>query len=237
MDWLFNCSIILFFVGLMGFWNRIRGDGTIWLLPGGRFIPAWLIGDSLSTISSSFLATFYIGLLHGVLGLALTPYDLPVTFKIYVMAAFISFYFLFECFGWEKWTSWIFWRGESWVQPRIGFYNAKEIWVDQLANLIVHEGKNYLWHCRVALFLRGVWWFGPLWVLFGVLGVASIWLCLAAILVIGLGFPVSCELARLVGTPPAWLGPYLHNEWEFAEAVHGLVQGAMLGLMVVLFLG
>jgi hypothetical protein len=71
-----------------------------------------------------------------------------------------------------------------------GWYTGTQRLVEYL---IPPTQDNWLWHCRLALFIRGLWWWvpvlAPLWFVgFG----ASTLLCGAILLAVG--FPVACEI-------------------------------------------
>lgn len=126
-------------------------------------------------------------------------------------------YLLGESFGWGEWV------GNLTTHRR----NTTETLEDEgesngikyIATRIVSDwANNYLRYCRVALVLRGAYW----WLLaLGALLYVSYWYALG-IVVLALAFPVSCEIGH--HTSKLWNFKHMNGGWEHQEVWYGLMQ-------------
>ena len=211
--------IFLPFLMLLGsIINRLRGaDYKIWI------------------IKLSHVAKLSFGLLFGY-----------ICFKIsnnYWSFLSIILYPLGESFGWGKWIGTCIDK-KSRYDEKEGYRKIFGIEINDgihlLANSIVKERDDFLLYSRIALMIRAVYWFLPLFILAAVLGCTSIIQFIIALLIISIAFPISIEIGRIefdyifidepdvYGNPPSWSDMI----WRRAEVVKGAFQ--LLAVFILL---
>lgn len=85
--------------------------------------------------------------------------------------------------------------------------------------------ENWLDHCRVALFFRGIWWWLPPLAPFYFVGIGINHIFLAVIL-LAIGFPLSCEIGYY--TSKLWNFKYMEGGSEHSEVWYGVMQDLVL---------
>lgn len=130
-------------------------------------------------------------------------------------------YLLGESFGWGEWV------GNLTTHRR----NTTETLEDEgekngikyiATRLAPDWPNNYLRYCRVALVLRGAYW----WLLaLGALLYVSCWYALG-IVVLSLAFPLACELGYY--TSKLWNFKFMNGGWEHQEVWYGLMQDVII---------
>lgn len=94
-------------------------------------------------------------------------------------------------------------------------------WGTQVGDLTVH--RLNLWYNRVWLFFRGLlWWACLLPLMF----YTEPYVVCIAIFILGLAFPVSCEIGYQTGK--LWDFKYMHLGWEHQEVWYGLFQDIVI---------
>lgn len=150
--------------------------------------------------------TWIIGIFFGILSGVITA--------SYV-ATFIGLglYMLGESMGWGKWIGSIGERVPKYDEYE-GIYNG----IHWLANRIVDEHDDYLNYSRIALAIRGWYWFAPLLTMYAFYGVIG-WVeaTVLSVLIAG-AFPLSVEIGRIIKK-----GMY----WEASEYVYGAFHGIL----------
>ena len=123
--------------------------------------------------------------------------------------------------------------GDPQYEKRQGYESG----IHQVANALIKERQHYLAFCRLALALRGVWWWVPVFVPFYIFGCFGDWrigaIKLAAgVVALGVGFPLSVEASRRWNLRQA---EYSGNvAWAEAEVFYGALHGVVLVLLLVL---
>lgn len=69
-------------------------------------------------------------------------------------------------------------------------------YIHYLANAIVPQEKDYKRYCQVALAIRGLYWWLPIYLLLAFAGLLSYGSAVVAGIILGIGFPIACELGR-----------------------------------------
>lgn len=197
---------------LMYFMNRIRGSRTEEFLP-----ESWGIHKILP--NGAPFAALALALLIGI-----------VSENWIVALATLGVYIAGESFGWAKWVQPVY----HWFNPAYqATYNEKFMHMDtgkssgihQIANALFKENNNFTWYCITALFLRGIYWFAPLYIVFVAGELVSIPVAIVSVLAIGALFPIS---HKLVATEQG--GWYVD-----AERWYGACQGVVLAISIGLF--
>jgi len=126
-------------------------------------------------------------------------------------------YVLGESFGWGKWIGIIGSR-----KPQYHIKEGLENGIHFIANLIILEKKDFLNYARLALAIRGFYWWLP------VIGFMDIPLeyKIISLFVLSIGFPLSVEIGRLTENKIGF--KHFTGYWEQAEVYYGLIQDIVL---------
>ena len=181
--------------------NRLRGTGIIFTI-------------SPLKVNGNILYALYLGVIIGYIS------------QWYYGILTVGLYILGESYGWGKWIGYLTSEGA----PKN--YNDKEgeqfPFIHFIAETFVEQYTNYTWYCRVALFFRGLFWWMPLYTLFYFIGLINITEMLSLSFLLGIAFPISCEIGKVLNyTGNVWIVHY-QKGWENQELVYGLFQGLAL---------
>lgn len=179
------------------FLNKIRGGGYP-KIPKGKW-----------------MATAATGLIIG--GITTNP--------ILGLAAAVA-YFVGEIFSWGQWISAApHFFNKSWQSTYNTMLSPKKDGRDSgihfLVSLVVKEFDNFTNYCIGCLFLRGIWWFAPIYAVLVVLGNLQIEYAVIATVASGIMMPISYYMA-----PKLTKG----NWWSLGENIYGGFHGAILAL-------
>lgn len=184
------------------------------------------------TIFNRYRGTY--GWFAKVVGVVLGLLTYLVWNDVYVSIAVAIGYVLGESFGWGEWVGTLTSNATAYEVNDEGKNNG----IKWLASKIVNPDKEYREYCRVALTIRGFYWWGltlsPLYF------VADWFAITLAIFILSIAFPIACELGR--STSPLFSFEYktfsIKGGWEHQELWYGLIQDIVLiCLGVVLCLG
>jgi hypothetical protein len=156
-------------------------------------------------------------------------------------------YILGEASGWGKWVGSLChpenFKGHFELNKAIAEDRGKKfphLWY--IGNIIVKEDNDkifikrlaqYLWHCRVTLVLRGLYWWMPLYLFLAFAGLISYSEALIIGLLLGIGFPVACELGRRWNFTYEYKFFHTSRGWCNQELFYGLFQGIALWYVVI----
>ena len=151
----------------------------------------------------------------------------------YVSVAVGLGYIIGESFGWGEW-----------VGTLTGDRNFKQLneegknnGIQWLASKVIDPAKDWVNYCRVALTIRGFYWWLPTLAPLYFVGFSVVSITVA-VAVLSIGFPIACELGRL--TAPLFSFEYktfsIKGGWEHSEVWYGLMQDIVF-IGVVLCLG
>ena len=192
------------------FLNRLRGTGDIFKVFSFA-ITGNIIYTVYITLVIALLSTWYYGIVAGGL------------------------YMLGESMGWGKWVGSLCYPNEHPVEQRYEDMEGYDFpYIHQTANAIVKERENYLAYCNIALGIRGLYWWLPLLIFMAVVGITSYWLAMLGSILLGVGFPVACYIARITKFEFTWWKVSCVGAWERQEIVYGLMQGVVLWAVVLL---
>ena len=207
--------LIIVLIPLFAVINRIRGGDTV-VEPYIRKTTGVLLGVMMVYFAGRWVVRW--------------PPDWSWVFALLPAVGYV----VGEDWGWGKWIGGIIHHGEEPDYVRRQGYRSG---IHPIANALIDEHKHYLAYCRLALMLRGIWWWVPVLVPFYIFGCFGDWgrggIKLAiAIVAFGLAFPLSVELSRQWNLRrPEFNGSLT---WAQAEIVYGALHGGFLGLLVVL---
>jgi len=111
-------------------------------------------------------------------------------------------WFAFESFGWGKWMDSIpYWHDKN-LQP---VYNklvrdkwpntGKSTGIHWAANMVFKEDENFINYSILALFLRGLLWFVPVYAVFAGFGMVTVPVAIVATLILGATFPMVYKIS------------------------------------------
>ena len=157
----------------------------------------------------------------------LIAYILLSVFNNHYLALSVGIlYVIGESFGWGDWVGAVSERNYlSMPQP---YNEGKNNGIQWLASKIIDPSKNWLNHCRLALLIRGLYW----WVCLLPLVFFIEWcFVLLTIALLSLAFPLACEIGY--HTYKLWNFKYMTGGWEHSEVFYGLFQDLILIFLLI----
>lgn len=146
----------------------------------------------------------------------------------YIVAVFVGIGYIFG----NKIGGWGLWKGSLAVKREDGFilHNERDggiyTGIQKLTEWLMPPTiENWLDHCRVALFLRGIWWWLPTLATLYFIGIGFNHLFLA-VLLLSIGFPLSCEIGYY--TSKLWNFKFMDGGSEHSEIWYGLMQDIVI---------
>ena len=149
----------------------------------------------------------------------------------YVALAVGLGYIIGESFGWGEW-----------IGTLTGDRNFKQLneegknnGIQWLASKVIDPSKDWINYCRVALTIRGFYWWLPTLAPLYFVGF-SVELLTVMILALSIGFPVACELGYYFRDKVSFekFGLSYSGGWEIQEGVYGLMQDMVLLSLLIL---
>lgn len=224
-----------------GVLNRLRGTGVIKHFGTLRVeeIKIWKLTIPKIEVEIKLVWNHVYGLyLALIIGL--------LAMNVWAGLAVLVAYLVGESKGWGEWvgalTRWET-KDEEWLQRQ---YDDEEGWglpfIHNIANFICKEQIDgtleekliqYNKYAITALVIRGMLWWGLVYGTMAVFGVISGLTALVATVLLGIGFPVACELGKRWDYNKKFGILHLSRGWENQEIVYGLMQGIALWLAVI----
>ena len=161
-------------------------------------------------------------------GLLLAYIIYSVSHNHYLALAVGIGYVIGESFGWGEWIG-----NLSCHKSDVGVLGdeGKNNGIQWLASKIVPDyTTNYINYCRVALTIRGFyWWFPTLSPLYFV-GFEPLFL-LGCVMFLSVGFPIACEVGYYTSKKFNFskYGFNMHGGWEHQEVWYGFMQDLIFG--------
>ncbi|WP_067176962.1 hypothetical protein [Sulfurospirillum sp. UCH001] len=110
------------------------------------------------------------------------------------------------------------------------YTEGKNNGIQWLASHIIDPSRDWINHCRVWLFIRGIYW----WICLLPLVFFIEWhLVLISIIILGLAFPLACELGYY--TSKLWNFKYMNGGGEHSEVWNGLAQDIVILILLLRF--
>ena len=161
--------------------------------------------------------------------------------NVWAGLAVLVAYLVGESKGWGEWVGALTrleTKDEEWLQ---GQYDDEEGWglpfIHSIANFICKEKIDgtleekliqYNKYAVTALAIRGMLWWGLVYGTMAAFGVISGLTALVATVVLGIGFPIACELGKRWDYNKKFGILHLSRGWENQEIIYGLMQGIVL---------
>lgn len=191
--------------------NRWRGTGKIFWKINGNIIYAIYWALLIGFISG----IWYNGVIFGLL------------------------YILGESFAWGKWVGFITMKDRETYKPKeIGDYINDDgmsfPYIHYIANFFIKQRNDYLNYCRLALGIRGFfWWVLPLSFLYFI-NLIVLWQLVFGLIVVSVGFPIAGELSRYVCIEYRSRFLNLSRGWENQEVIYGFFHFIGITLMILI---
>ena len=144
----------------------------------------------------------------------------------YVSVAVGLGYIIGESFGWGEWVGTLSCNRTAVENNEEGKNNG----IQWLASKVVSPTKDWLNYCRVALTIRGFYWWLPTLAPLYFVGFSVESLAIAIIL-LSVGFPLACELGYRTSKMFEFnkYGFSVVGGWEHQEVWYGLMQDLIFG--------
>ena len=169
---------------------------------------------------------------YGVfIGLILYFMSDSITASIIVTIVFI----LGESFGWGKWLGSIAYSESINIEDMHKDTEGHNNGIHWIANRIAPELDDYQKYCKVALAIRGLYWWLPVYLVFSYYEQMLLHIAIIGSIVIGILFPTSVIIAREYEykIPSVKTGMFsVDGVWEKSEVVYGLFSGIILVVLI-----
>ena len=169
-----------------------------------------------------------------------------LTMNAWAGLAVLIAYLVGESKGWGEWvgalTRWES-KDEKWLEKQykdnegVGFP-----YIHQIANVVVKERiegtleeklKQYNKYARLALTLRGVYWWSLVYGVIAWFGLINLYEYVTIVAILGIGFPIACETGKMItSSGKIWIINYSRG-WENQELVYGLFQGLFFNYVII----
>ena len=148
----------------------------------------------------------------------------------YVSIAVGLGYIIGESFGWGEWVGTLSSNREQIQKNEEGKNNG----IQWLASKVIDPTKDWINYCRVALTIRGLYWWLPTLAPLYFVGFSVESLAIAIIL-LSVGFPFACELGYRTSKMFEFnkYGFSVSGGWEHQEVWYGLMQDLVLIILGV----
>ena len=156
-------------------------------------------------------------------------------------------YLVGESKGWGEWVGTLTSSKELTQADLLRNYKDNEgrgfPYIHKIANLIAPEISacddleaktiQYLKYARVALTLRGIYWWGLVYGVVAWFGLINAYEYIAIVTVLGIGFPIACEIGKMITRNGKIWKIEWSQGWENQELVYGLIQGMCLWYVIL----
>ena len=233
--------ILIIIVLLCALGNRFRGTGVI-----KHFGTLKVFNKEIKiNFNGNHMYGLYLALMTGL-----------VTMSAWIGLAVLVAYLVGEAKGWGEWVGSLT-RHEPWDKEMIdwcykddegkGFpfiYNIANFFIkEQTEGTFEEQCKQYRKHATLALILRGMYWWLPVYLIMAAFGVISWYVAVIAGVGLGLVFPIAAELGRRWKFERVYDLKFIKlsfsQGWENQEIIYGIFQGIVLWyvLLGVIYVG
>ena len=187
--------------------NRWRGTGDIFYI-------------SKFAITGTMIYALYIGLLFGLLS------------TWYIGLLSIALFLLGESFGLGKWVGYLTYsenyNKEQFENNKAG---SKFPFIHQTANYFINQSNPYKYSV-LALSIRGLYWWLPLYLLFAYIGLINYIESIIIGVLLGVGFPSACILSRRFSFTFKHKYLVCTDNWHRQELIYGMFQGTAVWYVI-----
>lgn len=214
--------------------NRLRGTGVI------KHFGTLNVGDKKVDIK------FNGNLLYGLVVSGMFTAVGGIWLGLAVFAA----YLIGEAKGWGEWVGSLS-RVEPWTEKHLNDdYNDDEgktfPFIHQIANFFIKEridgtfeqrALQYKRYATLALSLRGMYWWLPVFLVLAGFGLISFGTAAVAGILLGIMFPIACELGKRWKYDRVYDLHFIKlsfsRGWENQEAIYGAFQGIAIAIIIL----
>lgn len=134
-------------------------------------------------------------------------------------------YFTGEMVGWGRWLKTVPHWGDRSYQETYMANREKDRGkvIHAIADAIVKEETDFTAYAKIALFIRGVYWWAPISIAMVAFGISNPVLAAIAVLIAGLAFPFSYNLSYKL---------FKEKYWGYGERIYGAFHGIILILLL-----
>ena len=215
--------------------NRLRGTGVI-----KHFGTLKIMNKEIEV---KFVGNHLYGLwLALVLGIA--------TMNAWLGLSILVAYLIGEAKGWGEWVGSLT-RHEPWDEQMLQ-HNYKDDegktfpFIYQISNFFIKEKidgtfeeqcKQYRRHATLALMLRGIYWWLPVYLVLAAFGVIGWDIAVMVGIGLGIAFPIAAEIGRRITFTRTYDLKFIKlsfsQGWENQEVVYGMFQGIALWYTII----
>ena len=155
----------------------------------------------------------------------------------YVSIAVGLGYIIGESFGWGEWIGNLTTHRKN-KTDTLGDEGENNGIKYIATKLVPNWNVAFIKYCRVALGIRGIYWWLPTLAPLYFVGLS--WVVIAvAVAVLSVGFPVACEAGYALRDKIKFhkYGLSIEGGWEIQEAAYGLIQDAVLIGIILVMIG
>ena len=215
--------------------NRLRGTGVL-----KHFGTLKVFNKEIRiNFNGNHLYGLYLAVVVGIL-----------TMNALAGVAVLIAYLVGEAKGWGEWIGSLA-RHEPWDEEMLQRnYRDEEgktfPFIHQIANSVCKEqidgsfeerAKQYRKYATLALMLRGMYWWLPVYGVIAAFGVISWQVAAVAGIVLGIAFPIAAEIGRRMTFTREYDLKFIKlsfsQGWENQEIVYGMIQGVVLWSVVL----
>ena len=215
--------------------NRLRGTGVI-----KSFGKIKLFNKELELkFVGNHLYGIYIALVLGI-----------ITMNMWLGLSVFVAYLVGESKGWGEWVGSLT-RTEPWkeelLQRNYADTEGKTFpFIHQITNFFIKEQiedtfeeqcKQYRRHATLALILRGMYWWLPVYSVLAAFGVIGWDIAVMAVIGLGIAFPIAAEIGRHWKFTRTYDLKFIElsfsQGWENQEIVYGAIQGFVMWYVVL----
>ena len=215
--------------------NRLRGTGVL-----KHFGTLKVFNKEIRiNFNGNHLYGLYLAVVVGIL-----------TMNALAGVAVLIAYLVGEAKGWGEWIGSLT-RHEPWDEEMLQRnYRDEEgktfPFIHQIANSVCKEqiegsfeerAKQYRKYATLALMLRGMYWWLPVYGVMAAFGVISWYVAASAVISLGLMFPIAAELGKRWKFERVYDLKFVKlsfsRGWENQEVVYGLIQGVCLWYVII----
>lgn len=215
--------------------NRLRGTGVI-----KHFGTLKVFNKEIEIkFNGNHLYGLYLALVFGLLAM-----------NVWAGLAVLVAYLVGESKGWGEWVGSLT-RVEPWTEELLQrdyvdnegktfpfiYQIANSVCKEQIDGSFEERAKQYRKYATLALMLRGMYWWLPVYGVIAAFGVISWYVAASAVVVLGLMFPIAAELGKRWKFERVYDLKFVKlsfsRGWENQELVYGFMQGVCLWYVII----
>ena len=178
-------------------------------------------GIVLYKITGVQIYALYLGLLIGFMS------------QYYYGILAIILFLIGESFAFGKWVGFLV--SENGEKEYSNTNGQNFPFIHYIANFFIKEKEDYLNYCRLALSIRGFIWWTPILILLGFIDLLSWYQVAINSIILAVGFPIGCELSKLLDFEYKSNFISIVGNWEKQEIFYGFIQFICITFSIFLF--